>query len=318
MNNLEPTPTNAANAANPATPDTEPRLPRRDPAGHKGTFGTVSIFGGCCRVPSRMIGAPALAAMGALRAGCGIARVVTPAPIIDAVLAIVPSATGLTLTVDSSGEVIAHEAVAEMDHQCASSSCVVVGPGMGDGAAIEAVALRAVMQDSTPVVVDADGLNALARVPEMWRDFRAPAILTPHPGEFARLARSLGVVGDAITPTARPEAAAALARRLGCVVVLKGAGTVVSNGIETWICDRGHACLATAGTGDVLAGVIAGLVAQHARGATAISLFDAARAGVFAHASAGESWARTRGSESGLLACELACLVPAQIDRLRA
>jgi NAD(P)H-hydrate repair Nnr-like enzyme with NAD(P)H-hydrate dehydratase domain len=106
---------------------------------------------------------------------------------------------------------------------------------------------------------------------------------------------------------------------LGCIVVLKGAGTVVSDGINTWTCTRGHACLGTAGTGDVLAGVIAGLVAQHASGpARTLSLFDVARISVQAHAIAGEQWARTHDASAGLLAPELAELIPHELEELRA
>ncbi len=295
--------------------EAEPRLPARKASGHKGTFGTVSVFGGCCRAEVRMIGAPALATLGALRAGCGLARLIMPAPVLAEGLTLNPSATGLALSVDETGEIIGHEAAAQMDEQCAAATCIVVGPGLGQGRGVEALTLRAVMQDSVPVVVDADSLNALAGVPEFWRDFRAAAVLTPHPGEFARIAKSLGITGDAVNPATRVDAAGALARRLGCIVVLKGEGTVVSSGHEAWVCGRGHPCLGTAGTGDVLSGVIAGIIAQHAR--DGVSLFDAARAAVLAHACAGERWARERGASGGLLAAELAALIPEEVERLR-
>lgn len=293
----------------------DPTLPLRPSAGHKGTFGTVSVFGGCSRGDVRMIGAPSLSALGALRAGCGLAKLVMPAPVLEQAMGIVPSATGVALPVDEQGAIVPHEASAEVDRQCAASSCVIVGPGLGDGVQVEALALRAVMQDGVPVVVDADALNALARIPEFWRDFRAPAILTPHPGEFARLAKVLGITPSPTDPAARPAAAESLAQRLGCIVVLKGEGTVVSSGYDTWTCGAGHPCLGTAGTGDVLAGVIAGIVAQHVR--TGLSLFNAARAGVLAHARAGEAWAAQARASGGMLATDLAALVPAEVERLR-
>lgn len=297
-------------------PGSDPRLPLRKPGGHKGTFGTVSVFGGCCRKEVRMIGAPALVALGALRAGCGLARLLMPAPILSEGLTLTPSATGIALNVDSSGEIVAHDASAQLDEQCTVAACIVIGPGLGQGRGVEALTLRAVMQDSVPVVIDADAINALASIPEFWRDFRAAAVLTPHPGEFARIAKALAINGDAVNPAMRPDAAGALARRLGCIVVLKGEGTVVSSGHDTWICQSGHPCLGTAGTGDVLSGVIAGIIAQHVR--DGVSLFDAARAGVLAHARAGEAWVADHAATGGLIATELAALIPVQIQRLRA
>jgi NAD(P)H-hydrate epimerase len=224
-----------------------------------------------------MLGAPVLTARGALRAGCGLVRLAMPAPLLNAGLAALTSATGVALATDEAGGLVAHEGVAALDALARGSDCLAVGPGLGAGSGPGAAALRAVQQDDCPVVVDADALNALAHVPELWRDFRAAAVLTPHPGEFARLAAALRVRGDATEERERPGAAEALAQRLGCVVVLKGAGTVVSDGHRTWVCGAGHACLATAGTGDVLTGVIAGLIAQHHPRADAARM-DATRA----------------------------------------
>lgn len=306
-------------------PDDLPTLPPRDPAGHKGTFGTVVIFGGCAAPGLRMIGAPALAALGALRAGAGLVRLAVPGPVLDHALIIAPSATGMPLAVDGEGHLLAHEAVAQLDAQAALAACLIAGPGLGPGAGPRALALRAVQQEECPVVIDADALNALADIPELFRDFHARAVLTPHPGEFARLARVLRITHDPTDEAARPLAADDLARRLGCIVVLKGRGTVVSDGHRHWVCRAGHACLATGGTGDVLAGVIAGLIAQFVRparpvpraAAAGLDLFDAARAGVLAHALASERWAASRNADSGLLAAELADELPAVIAGLR-
>jgi ADP-dependent NAD(P)H-hydrate dehydratase len=310
-----------------------PRLPRRNPTGHKGAFGTVAIFGGHCGRFQSMIGAPALAALGALRAGAGLARLVMPRPIIEAGILIAPGATGVPLATDHDGDIIAHEAARTFDGVHAQCDAIVIGPGLGASDGVRALTLRAIQQETLPVVVDADALNALATIPEFTLDFRARAILTPHPGEFRRLAESLSITADPTNPRTRPAAAQQLAQRLGCIVVLKGAGTVVSDGLRAWTCDRGHACLATGGTGDVLAGVIAGLAAQFARDALTegmiakghsttsaraeLGLFDLARLGVHAQAIAGEAWSREHGSEAGLLATELADLIPAALETLR-
>jgi ADP-dependent NAD(P)H-hydrate dehydratase len=313
--------------------DPLPSLPRRDSRGNKGTFGSVAVFGGCRTGATAMIGAPALAALGALRSGAGLAKLVMPKPIIDAGILMAPGATGIALATDAGGSIIAHEAAATFDAVVDQADALVVGPGLGQGEGVEALVLRAVQNDSLPLVLDADGLNVLARIAEFSLDFRARAILTPHPGEFARLARALAIEADPIEEGARPLAAELLSQRLGCIVVLKGAGTVVSDGHRTWTCDRGHACLGTGGTGDVLSGVIAGLCAQFARDAFAetmaarglrgggapskLSLFDLARIGVRAHALAGERWAMLHGAEAGLLATELADLIPGALEELR-
>lgn len=309
-------------------------------------------MGGCASERSgaaRMIGAPVLAARGALRAGAGLVRLVMPAPILNGAVASLASATGVALAVDVQGDILGHEAAAEFDRQVAAAKCIVVGPGLGsgddgsDGAG--ALVLRACQQEDVPVVLDADGLNLISRVREFWRDLRARAIFTPHPGEFRRLAAAVELDADPVDPQARSSAAERLAQRLGVIVVLKGAGTVVSDGHRTWVCSRGHPCMATGGTGDVLSGIIGGLVAQFAGdGAEAamlasvpekfraamqatqnearagkpapIDLFDCARLGVEIHARAGEAWAAEHG-ESGLLADELADLVPAVMEAMR-
>ncbi|MEO1130058.1 MAG: ADP/ATP-dependent (S)-NAD(P)H-hydrate dehydratase, partial [Planctomycetota bacterium] len=169
-----------------------PSLPARDPGGHKGTFGTVAVVGGSAHAVGpkptdglHMLGGPCFAATAALRSGAGLARLVLPEPLVDAGLAIAPSATGIALAVDERGDIVGHEAARVLDRVVAEADCLVVGPGLGtrDGAC--ACVVRAVQQERIPVVIDADALNCLALVPEVQRDFHAAAVLTPHPGEFA-------------------------------------------------------------------------------------------------------------------------------------
>ncbi|MFT5424416.1 MAG: hydroxyethylthiazole kinase-like uncharacterized protein yjeF [Phycisphaerales bacterium] len=272
-----------------------------------------------------MIGAPALAATAALRAGAGLVKMLVPQPIAGPALEICPSATAIGLAVSPGGSLDASAAAEVLDRELPSASALVIGPGMGTGDAVEQVVYRALQQDEVPVVVDADALNAMAQLNLTGHGLGARAVLTPHPGEFARLARGLKIPQSPTDPETRPEACAAMARALGCVVVLKGAGTVVSDGHRTWVCDRGHPCLATGGTGDVLAGLIAGLVAQFlsprgqpaGEGGAGLDLYDCARVGVESHARAGEAWAAAHHASAGLLAAELAGLVPAELERMR-
>ncbi|MCA9288103.1 MAG: NAD(P)H-hydrate dehydratase, partial [Phycisphaerales bacterium] len=231
-------------------------LPARQPSGHKGTFGTVLVIGGCSAGTRRMIGAPALAALAALRAGAGLARLLVPAPILDAAIAVAPSATGHALAVDADGAIVPHLAAEAFDTHSSNANCLVVGPGLGDGPGPTALALRAVQHADVPVVVDADALNCLAALPDLTPDVRAAAILTPHPGEYRRLADALRIAHDPTDDNSRVPAAEALAQRLGVIVALKGARTVVSDGQQLWSHEGDNPALATGGSGDVLAGII--------------------------------------------------------------
>ncbi|MCA9310223.1 MAG: NAD(P)H-hydrate dehydratase [Phycisphaerales bacterium] len=304
-----------------------PPLPERDPEGHKGTFGTVAVFGGCAHAggeagPGRMmIGAPALAAIAALRAGAGLAHIAAPAPVLATILGVATSATGTPLPVDGEGRVVPHLAAAAFDRVASGADCLAVGPGLGSDEGGRALTVRALAQGETPVVLDADGLNHLAGLPDAHLDIVAPTVLTPHPGEFRRLAEATGVGVRASEDAV--GAAGDLARRLGCVVVLKGAKTVVSDGHACWVHAGMNPALATGGSGDVLTGVIAGLVAQfHARGIRipgreqGLPLLACSCWGVRLHAAAGALWAEAHAGRAGLLAQELADLVPAARDRL--
>lgn len=309
-----------------------PAWPARDPRGHKGTFGTVGVVGGCCEGWTRMVGAPALAAVGALRVGAGRARIIAPEPIVPAALAVAPSAVGIAVPTGPEGVVEPSTQAAAVDAALAACDALVIGPGMGLSGATSAGVLRAVQQEGVPVVVDADALTALAALPEPLRDFRAPAVLTPHPGEFRRLAAALGMSAEIRSDTERLAGAVDLARRLGCVVALKGAGTVVTDGHRAWVCGVSDPVLATAGTGDVLAGVIAGIAAQFVALVEArpfpmppvpappgrpLGLFEAACLGVAVHARAAEVWRARTGAAFGMLATELADALPAAAESFR-
>lgn len=292
-----------------------PPLPPRDPAGHKGTFGTVCVVGGHAADPVTMLGSVVLASLGALRAGAALCIAAAPAPLVPAILAANPSATGLPLPVDGDGRLVPHAVAAALDEHARRAGVFVVGPGLGTGFAEAQVTIRMLSaDDGRPVVVDADALNCLAATPRFDLDLRAPMVLTPHPGEYARLAAALSIDADPLDPVARPHAAERMAQRLGCVVALKGHGTVVSDGTRTWTCARGNDALAVGGSGDVLAGVVAGLAAQFGG---RLGLFDCTRLAVEAHAAAGERWAARAGGTAGMLAAELAAEVPAALAAMR-
>ena len=299
-----------------------PPLPPRPADSHKGDFGTVLVIGGCDDGVHTMIGAPALAAIAALRMGCGLAKLALPSTILSQAIAIAPSATGIALPLDEGMRLLSSDAAALLAPEIERAACLAVGPGWGVGFDRQQLLMWLLAQDEAPIVLDADGLNNLAEVREFPADLRAPLILTPHPGEFARLAAALGMSG---VEKDRGASATQVAQRLGCIVVLKGAATIVTDGQRSWTAASHNPALATAGTGDVLTGAIASTVSQwwkphmgriNPTQLGGLDLFDAARWGVALHGLAGERWASNHGS-AGLLAAELADEIPHVLREIR-
>jgi len=256
-----------------------PPLPERPRDGHKGTFGTVLVVAG----QPGMAGAAILAATAALRGGAGLVQAMVPRSLQPVLAVAVPCATSLVATVAN-----AHRAAAVAD-------AVVVGPGLGTGPASRRVLAAVLAAATRPVVLDADALNLLAPLPQRG-GLRANAslVLTPHPGEAARLLS----VTTADVQRDRAAALRELCRRSGAVVVLKGAGTLVGDGAR-WFQNRtGNPGLGTGGSGDVLAGLLGALLAQGR------APFAAACLAVHVHGAAGDRVARRIG-ERGLIASDL-------------
>lgn len=298
------------------------RLPSRPKDGHKGTFGPVTVIGGSASGNTPMLGAPVLASIAAMRAGAGGVRLAMPDLLLPHGLARNMSAIGFSLATHD-GILNTQACVQTFDQSLDGARSLVLGPGWGKDAAgedaREVITLRAIAQDLVPVVLDADGLGCYASLNDPLPDTRAPMVITPHPGEYRRLAQALRITAD---PLQTPEdAAAQMASLIGCVVVLKSARTVVSDGMQHWTCESGHPCLATAGSGDVLAGIIAGLIAQHVRlevfEQPGLSLFEAACLGVEIHARAAQLWAIKQAASAGMLASDLLDLIPRAAESLR-
>lgn len=279
------------------TPTDIPPPPSRPDDAHKGTFGTVIVLGGC----DTMIGAPALCARAALRSGVGLVKVACPPDVLPFVLTIEPSATGIAIG-DEPAEVLAQLDLADPDKK----AVLAVGPGLGQRS-VRGELVEALLAGPRAIVLDADGLNLLAKRLRSGGDAiepAAPLVLTPHPGEYKRLASALGIDADPLGDDAeRGRAAALLAQRLSAVVVLKGHRTVISDGRRSAFNTTGNPALATAGSGDVLTGLTASLLAQGMEG------FDAARLGAYTHGSAADQWMKKHG-DRGLRAIELADLLP--------
>ncbi|HSC08682.1 MAG TPA: NAD(P)H-hydrate dehydratase [Steroidobacteraceae bacterium] len=258
-------------------------LPRRRRTAHKGDFGHVLIVGG----GSGMAGAARLCGEACLRSGAGLVTVATRA------------AHALAISAERP-ELMCHgvEEGRALRGLIERATVIAIGPGLGRDEWARMM-LEAVLESDRPLIVDADALNLLAEKPlrrDNW-------ILTPHPGEAARL---LGLETRVVQDD-RPAALARLIERYGGVVVLKGAGTLVGSAEQIpALCDRGNPGMATAGMGDVLTGVIAAVRAQTR------DPWDAARVGVMAHALAGDTAAQ--GGERGVIASDVIARLPACLN----
>ncbi len=272
-------------------------LPARPKNANKGTFGRVLIVAG-----SRgMAGAAFLAALGAVRSGAGLVRLaIVKSQQAAAVKRLPFEVTTEALPEDRHGRLGAGAkgALRRIVDQY-RPTVLVVGPGLGVSTGVRSLVHDLLSKTSLPVVLDADGLNVMT--PKMFHR-AGPLIVTPHPGEFSRL------TGRTIRDIQRRRAELAFefARAHKCVCVLKGAGTIVTDGRAVFQNTTGNPGMAKGGTGDVLAGLIGGLWAQFISGSdAAVCSLSAAAVGVFLHGMAGD-FAAQRFSSRAMLASELA------------
>lgn len=248
-------------------------LPATDVCCHKNSRGRILVWGGSDEYP----GAAALAAEAALRSGSGIVRLISRGECQN----MVPRAVIFHHIPNGS------DLRSEVEKFFSCSDVLVAGCGWGGDVPVEA--LQIVLDFPGKVVLDADGLNLLSRNPQMWHA-RENVIMTPHPGEAARLARAFGIVPE----SERVSLALALAEKLGAVMVLKGRDTVIASPSgQVLINSSGNFQLATAGSGDVLAGIIGSMAARN------MALFESAALGAYIHGIAGEV------SPGGVIADEL-------------
>ena len=278
------------------------QLPARPKTAHKGTFGTVVVLAGSLG----FTGAAYLASAAAARSGAGLVRLLV-ADTIYPILAAKCTEVMATPVPEVAPGAIGHAAYEAVLRHLGSAEVGVLGPGLGRDRSTWRLILDLVPHAHCPLVLDADALNALADSPRMKGRLGKDRVLTPHPGEMARL---LGKTTDAIAAD-RGAAARQCAREWGAVVVLKGAHTLVAAPDGRCSEDPHEVpALATGGTGDVLAGLIGGLIAQ---GSTP---FAAAVTGVYVHAAAGRGISQRLG-DSGLLAGDLLTEIPAVMHDLR-
>ena len=281
------------------------RLPQRPARAHKGTFGRLLIVAGSLEYA----GAALLTGLGAIRSGVGLACLATPEAVGTRLLGLVPELTAMLLPEEAPG-LIAPGGWRRLATEAPAYEALVIGPGLGRQPATLRRARNFIGELRRPTVVDADGLVALAEVQRWWQPVRAQLVLTPHPGEFARLLRLPDGESVADDDDARAEAVREAAGRWGQVVVLKGAYTVIASPDgELLRSDIATPALATAGSGDVLAGAIGAFLAS------GLTPFDAAGCGVAVHGAAG-LLAQDRIGRAGVVARDVANLLPTAIQQL--
>lgn len=282
-------------------------LEPRAQGAHKGDAGRVFILAG-----SRgMAGAAVLSSIGAVRSGAGLVRVGTVESQQPVIARRAPlEVTSLGFPEDRQGRFSAGAWNAVQDAlKDFSPDVIAVGPGLGRSPGVESLIRRLVLDQRTPVVLDADGLNSLAAL-KLNRKLSAPTILTPHPGEMARLLGSrVGAVSND-----RLGAVTRAARRYGAVALLKGAGTLVSDGRVAWRNTTGNPAMATGGMGDILTGIVAATWAQTPE-PTLENGVPAAALAAFVHGLAADLAAK-KFPERTLIASDLAETLPPAFQRL--
>ncbi len=271
-----------------------PELPPRPRDAHKGSLGHVLVLAGSWRYP----GAAVLAARAALRAGCGLVTLGCPENARPAIASQLLCEMSVPLP-DSAPGVLSRDAVSEALDLAERCQTVALGPGLSTEAPALAFARDIALLAPLATVIDADGLSAFGDQAAEFAKAEAPRVLTPHIGEAARLlgARTEQVIAN------REKSAVELARRTQAVVVLKGAGSIVTDGARVYRNDTGNPGMATAGSGDVLTGTIASLLAQ------GMPAFEGAVLGVHLHGLAGDLAADELG-EYGMIASDILDRLP--------
>jgi NAD(P)H-hydrate epimerase len=279
---------------------------RRSTDAHKGTNGRVLVVAG-----SRgMVGAAVLSSTAAVRSGAGLVRLATVESQLRAAVIRAPlEITTHALPEDKSGRVAA-SSVADLKNLIGvfKPTVLALGPGLGVTTAVKKLIRFFLFESNTPVVLDADGLNALSEL-KTARKFKAPVILTPHAGELARLLNlsTSDVLRDGIGAVKRA------ARKFGCVCLLKGPGTLVTDGATLFENTTGNPAMASGGMGDVLTGLIASAWAQN--GAKAASALTSAAFGVFLHGLCADISVRSF-PERTLLASDLIDALPGAYKKI--
>ena len=269
--------------------DVSALLPPRDPMAHKGDFGKLLLLCG-----SRgYTGAAYFAAMGALRAGAGLVFLGVPESIY--VIEAVKLNEAVVFPLPDKQGILSAEAIPQILQRLPDMDAVVVGPGLGQSEDTFQITAAVLQNAGCPVILDADGINLVSGHKDLLRGRDKPTILTPHEGEFLRL---WGPVGKD-----RMASAATAARELNSILLLKGHETCITDGYAEYRNPTGNPGMAVGGSGDVLAGIIAGLIGQ------GLSPLEAAACGAWLHGRAGDVCAQELG-QYGMLPSDMLQVLP--------
>lgn len=264
-------------------------IPPRDPRSHKGDFGKILLLCGS----EGYTGAPALAAMGALRSGAGLVYLGVPECIysIEAIKLTEP----VVFPLPDDAVTFGARAVQPVVQKLEKMNAVLFGCGCGQSEGVHAILETLLTQFHGPLVLDADGINCLRRHKDILRERTSPTILTPHDGEFCRLGGELG--------ENRVASAAKMSEDLGAIVLLKGHETVITDGENVYVNHTGNPGMAVAGSGDVLAGMIVSFLGQ------GIPPLEAAACAAYFHGAAGDTCANELG-QAGMLPTDMLQVLP--------
>lgn len=265
-------------------------LPKRPGDANKGTFGKVLIIAGSQNFP----GAAYLCCAAAYRTGTGLVTLATTKEVYPIIARKIPEVTFLL-------------DIEELKRRLPEYNCLLIGPGLGISENTTKLVNEILSLQKLPkLIIDGDGLNILSRIENWWNKFNFNAILTPHPKEFSRLTK----LSVEEIQTNREKLTKEYAKIWKQTIVLKGANTIIASDRKTIISPFANPLLATAGTGDVLSGIIAGLISQ------GLNCFDASCVGVYIHAMAAEILKKKLG-DSGMLASDLLEIIPRVIKKIK-
>ena len=270
---------------------TLPDLPLRPEASHKGTYGRALVVAGS----QGMTGAAIMTALAALRSGAGLVTVATPRSCVPIVAAFHPTYMTVGLDEDADGRIAASSQMTLLE-LASRVTCIAIGPGLGSSEQLRALVGQLYDEIQLPLVVDADGLSALES--KSPRQPAGPRVITPHIGEFRALANQ-----PSLSLSECGQLAPDVAASLGATLVLKSHQTLITDGQRQRINKTGNAGMATGGSGDVLTGVILGLIAQ------GMAPFDAAALGCHLHGAAGDLAADGLGMH-GMIATDIIDYLP--------
>ena len=269
-----------------------PELHERPVDGNKGTFGKVLLIAGS----GGMSGAAVLSGLGALRGGAGLVYLAVPPTIQDIVASAEPSYLTVRLSENEKGLIDVNPVHREniLEPYLISSAAVGIGPGIGQSDSLKEFVRWIYETTPVPVVFDADAINLLSQLDQLPKNVNGPRILTPHPGEFSRLIRKPieEIQAD------RQQLAVNYAKENQVILLLKGAGSVITDGHQLAVNPTGNPGMATGGTGDVLTGLITALLGQ------GYAPFEAAQLGAYLHGLAGDIAAKEL-SQQGMIASDL-------------